>query len=173
MLIRHRDSVLISLGSSWICSLEFDWSEFNHQQCRHPLYEFVWISLWLIQLQTGFAWFWKFLWTCRARLKDCEKTEPRRCPWTQQRVVSCAAWEGVCSWREASGAEHRGSKPHPPLSLTPSFVGPFSPCLCYADTRWKRNEIIASFMVLAEDFTMSRTDEVNRLTENVYKVSLN
>lgn len=25
-------------------------------------------------------------------------------------------------------------------------------------------------MVLAEDFTMSRTDEVNRLTENVYKV---
>lgn len=26
-------------------------------------------------------------------------------------------------------------------------------------------------MVLAEEFTMSRTDEVNRLTENVYKVS--
>lgn len=25
-------------------------------------------------------------------------------------------------------------------------------------------------MVLAEEFTMSRTDEVNRLTENVYKV---
>lgn len=25
-------------------------------------------------------------------------------------------------------------------------------------------------MVLAEDSTMSRTDEVNRLTENVYKV---
>lgn len=25
-------------------------------------------------------------------------------------------------------------------------------------------------MVLAEDFTMSRTDEVHRLTENVYKV---
>lgn len=29
------------------------------------------------------------------------------------------------------------------------------------------------FMVLAEDFTMSRTDEVHRLTENVYKVRLN
>ena len=28
-------------------------------------------------------------------------------------------------------------------------------------------------MVLAEDFTMSRTDEVHRLTENVYKVRFN
>lgn len=28
-------------------------------------------------------------------------------------------------------------------------------------------------MVLAEDSTMSRTDEVNRLTENVYKVRTN
>lgn len=30
-----------------------------------------------------------------------------------------------------------------------------------------------TFMVLAEDFTMSRTDEVHRLTENVYKVRFN
>lgn len=29
------------------------------------------------------------------------------------------------------------------------------------------------FMVLTEDFTMSRTDEVHRITENVYKVKCN
>lgn len=52
--------------------------------------------------------------------------------------------------------------------LSPVFF--FFPFLS-ADTRLKLKK--TTFMVLAEDFTMSRTDEVHRLTENVYKVRFN
>lgn len=91
----------------------------------------VWVNKFMIYPAWGSFLLIRF---CE-RARNCEKTEPRRCPWTQQRVVSCASREGVCSWSEASGAEHRGSvslapnlthcRVQPPSAVAPFFL--FSP----------------------------------------------
>lgn len=57
--------------------------------------------------------------------------------------------------------------------LSPVFFFSFPLSLRGYTFKVKKKQKKTTFMVLAEDFTMSRTDEVHRLTENVYKVRFN
>ncbi len=92
---------------------------------------------------------------------------------------SVKAAAGCQMWRGKVRSVEVGFRERSIVSL-PSQARRFAFCLIklahsavlssfHADTRFKKK----TFMVLAEDFTMSRTDEVHRLTENVYKVRLN
>lgn len=91
-------------------------------------------------------------------------------------AAGCQLWRGKVCLVEVGFREHRVSlslsqAPHLAHCLVklvrfPVFH-PFSRGYTFEGGKKK------SFMVLAEDFTMSRTDEVHRLTENVYKVRLN
>lgn len=91
-------------------------------------------------------------------------------------AAGCQLWRGKVCLVEVGFREHRVS-----LSLAPHLthclvqlvrLPVFHPFL-RGYTFEGENKTKKSFMVLAEDFTMSRTDEVHRLTENVYKVRLN
>lgn len=92
-------------------------------------------------------------------------------------AAGCQLWRGKVCLVEVGFREHRVSLSlshrllTSPIVWSNSCVFPFFTPF-HADTRLK-GEKKKSFMVLAEDFTMSRTDEVHRLTENVYKVRLN